>query len=238
MIAPRILALGEAALSVEFGDRIDESLNARVHALDAALAEAPLPGQVETVPSYRALLVVFDPELADLPSARTRLAAIASDLPVEIRAARLWRVPVLYGGEAGLDLEMLADHAGLDARTYMARHAAGRYRIHMIGFQPGFCYLGGLDPALEMPRRMEPRLAIPSRSISVGGVQTAIGTAAGPSGWHVIGRTPVRSFHPGRAPAFLFAPGDEIIFHPIEADAWDTLDADAAAGDPVAERLA
>lgn len=237
MIAPRILALGEAALSVEFGDRIDETLNARVHALDAALSRAPLPGQVETVPSYRALLVVFDPELADLPSARVRLAAIASDLAVEFRATRHWRVPVLYGGAAGQDLETIADHAGLDAGTYVDRHAAGRYRIHMIGFQPGFCYLGGLDPALGMPRRMEPRLSIPARSVSVGGVQTAIGTVAGPSGWHVIGRTPVRSFHPGRIPAFLFEPGDTIAFQPIGADAWDRLDADAEAGDPVAERI-
>lgn len=237
MAPPRILALGESALSVEFGDRIDELLNARVHALDAVLAETPLQGQLETVPSYRALLVVFDPELADLPSARQRLAALAGSVPAKLDATRRWRVPVLYGGDAGQDLDAVADHAGIDAATFVLRHAAGRYRIHMIGFQPGFCYLGGLDPALGVPRRMEPRLSIPAQSISVGGLQTAIGTVAGPSGWHVIGRTPVRSFLPGRTPAFLFAPGDEIIFEPIEACTWGKLDADAAAGKPVAESI-
>lgn len=236
--APRIRALGEAALSVEFGDRIDEAVNARVHALDAALAADPLPGQAETVPSYRALLVVFDPERADLAAARARLADMAAHLPAEAGSGRHWRVPVLYGGEAGPDLDAIAAHAGLAPEACAARHARGRYRVHMIGFQPGFCYLGGLDPALAMPRRAEPRLRIPARSVSIGGVQTAIGTVAGPSGWHVIGRTPVRPFDPSRAPAFLFAPGDAISFHPVEAEEWAALDAEAAAGAPVAERLA
>ncbi len=236
--APRIRALGEAALSVEFGDRIDEAVNARVHALDAALAVDPLPGQAETVPSYRALLVVFDPERADLAAARARLANLAAHLPAEPGAGRLWRVPVLYGGEAGPDLETIAAHAGLAPEAYVARHAAGRYRVHMIGFQPGFCYLGGLDPALAMPRRAEPRLRIPARTVSVGGFQTAIGTVAGPSGWHVIGRTPVRPFNPARDPPFLFAPGDRIAFRAVHAEDWDALDAEAAGGARVAERLA
>ena len=236
--APRIRPLGEAALSVEFGDRIDEAINARVHALDAALAADPLPGQAETVPSYRALLVVFDPERADLAAARARLADMAAHPPAKAGAGRHWRVPVLYGGEAGPDLDAIAAHAGLAPDAYAARHAGGRYRVHMIGFQPGFCYLGGLDPALAMPRRAEPRLTIPARSVSIGGVQTAIGTVAGPSGWHVIGRTPVRPFDPARAPAFLFAPGDAISFRPVGAEEWAALEAEAAAGAPVAERLA
>lgn len=238
MSVPRIRPLGEAALSVEFGDHIDDALNARVHALDAALSAAPLPGQTETVPSYRALLVVFDPERADLAAARARMADLAAHLPAETGAGRLWRVPVLYGGEAGPDLDSIAAHSGLSPEAYAARHAAGRYRVHMIGFQPGFCYLGGLDPALAMPRRAEPRLRIPARSVSVGGVQTAIGTVAGPSGWHVIGRTPVRPFDPAREPAFLFAPGDEISFRPVGAADWAALDSEAAAGAPLAERLA
>ena len=238
MSAPRILPLGEAALSVEFGARIDDAVNGRVHALDAALAAAPLPGQTETVPSYRALLVVFDPERADLAAARARLADLAARLRDETGPGRHWRVPVVYGDAAGPDLEAIAAHAGLSPRAYVARHAAGRYRVHMIGFQPGFCYLGGLDPALAMPRRAEPRLRIPARSISVGGVQTAIGTVAGPSGWHVVGRTPVRPFDREREPAFLFAPGDAISFRPVGAAEGAALDRAAAAGAPVAELLA
>lgn len=237
MTCPRVLPLGEAALSVEFGDRIDAALNARVHALDAALAVSPLPGQMETVPSYRSLLVTFDPDRSDLTAARDRLAELALGAPALGGATRRWRVPVVYGGAAGPDLDAIAAHAGLAPEAYVERHAAGRYRVHMIGFQPGFCYLGGLDPALAMPRRAEPRASIPARSIAVGGMQTAIGTVAGPSGWHVIGCTPVRSFDPARDPVFLFGPGDGIELRAVAPDEAEALERAAAAGGLVAERL-
>ena len=237
MTYPRVLPLGEAALSVEFGDRIDAALNARVHALAATLAAAPLPGQIETVPSYRALLVAFDPDRADLAAARERLAELSVGPLGHTGPARRWRVPVVYGGAAGPDLDAIAAHAGLAPEVYAKRHAAGRYRVHMIGFQPGFCYLGGLDPVLAMPRRAEPRASIPARSISVGGMQTAIGTVAGPSGWHVIGCTPVRSFDIARDPVFLFGPGDGIELRRVGPDEAEALERTAAAGGLVAERL-
>jgi KipI family sensor histidine kinase inhibitor len=115
-------------------------------------------------------------------------------------------------------------------------HTAVVYTVMMIGFLPGFAYLGGLDPRLARPRRSVPRPRIPANSISIGGAQTAVGTVEGPSGWHLIGRTPARAFQRGREPVFLFEQGDEIVFAPIGATEFDRLSAAAAAGDPVVER--
>jgi len=237
MTAPMILALGEAALTIQFGDRISDTENQRVHALDAALAAQPLVGQLETVPSYCALLVVFDPELVNLTDAHSRLLELARAISHGRRPTRRWRVPVVYGGDAGFDLDIIAAYCGLKPSEYTVRHASRPYRIHMIGFQPGFSYLGGLDPGLAMPRRAEPRLRIPPGAVTVGGEQSAIGTVETPSGWHVIGRTPVRPFQADRTPPFLFEPGDEIVFIPVAASDWLELDAKAAGGALLAELI-
>lgn len=233
--APRLRLLGDAALSVEFGDRIDPEILARVLALDAALARAAPPGVVETVPTYRALTVHLDPLTAD-PEALAALIRRLAAQPAraEVRG-RLWRVPVVYGGAFGVDLPAVAAAHGLTEDEVVARHAAPRYAVAMIGFMPGFTYLMGLDPALATPRRPDPRPRVPASSVSIGGAQTAIGSLEAPSGWHLIGRTPVRPFHPGRTPPFLFAPGDGVQFVPVPAAAWEALDAAAAAGAPVAE---
>jgi KipI family sensor histidine kinase inhibitor len=236
---PRLRLLGDAALSVEFGDRIDPGIGARVLALDAALAAAPPRGLVEAVPTYRALTLHLDPLTADLDAIAAlvrRLCAGAAE--VASAPARLWRVPVVYGGAFGEDLEALARAHGMTPEEVVARHAAPRYRVAMIGFMPGFTYLAGLDPALATPRRPDPRPAIPASSVSIGGAQTAIGSLVAPSGWHRIGRTPVRPYHPQREPPFLFAPGDAVEFAPIPASDWPALDAAAAAGETVADLVA
>lgn len=231
---PRILPCGDAAISVEFGDRIDPGLSARVLALDAALATESVPGVIETVPTYRALLVHLDPLRVDLDRLVARIEALCRAPPAAGQRPRRWQVPVVYGGAFGMDLEDLAARHGLSLEELVARHCAAVYRVYMIGFMPGFAYLGGLDPALATPRRSEPRLETPAQSISIGGAQTAISSVAGPSGWHMIGRTPARGFMPERDPVFLYAAGDEIVFTPIQPDAWDALDAAAARGEPVA----
>jgi KipI family sensor histidine kinase inhibitor len=231
-----VLPCGDGAFSVDFGDAIDAGLIARVAALDAALSADPPLGVVETVPTYRALLVAFDPARADPPALARRLAELAEGAAAPRAAGRTWRVPVVYGGTFGEDLALIAAHAGLSPEDYARRHAAGDYAVAMIGFMPGFCYLAGLDPALAMPRRETPRPRIPAGSVSVGGIQTAVGSVESPSGWRLIGRTPARAFMPGREPPFLFAPGDRIRFEAVPAVRWAELDAAAAAGEPVAER--
>lgn len=231
----RFLAAGDAAIVVELGDQIDAGVNARVLALDAAINAAGLPGLVETVPTYRSLLVQLDPLVADRDALIARVKALWSTLAVKSEVVRRWTVPVVYGGEFGVDLEAVAARHNLTPSQVIARHTGAIYRVYMIGFMPGFTYLGGLDPAIATPRRLDPRPKTPAGTISIGGIQALIASLEMPSGWHLLGRTPVRAFMPRREPAVLFAPGDEVVFDPIDASWWDDLDRAAAAGDPVAE---
>jgi KipI family sensor histidine kinase inhibitor len=221
--APRLLLAGDTALTVEFGDAIDPAINARVLALDRALEGAALPGMVERVPTYRSLQIHYDPDLLptrDLVAAVERLASgLASDAP----AGRRWTVPVAYGGDLGIDLDAVAERTGLSAEQVVARHLAGDYRVYMIGFQPGFTYLGGLDDRLHLPRRDSPRLKTPAGTISIGGIQAAVASIEAPSGWHLLGRTPVRAFDPARAAPFLFATGDRIRFERIDPAGFASL---------------
>jgi KipI family sensor histidine kinase inhibitor len=234
---PRFLPAGDAALVVELGDAVDEQVNGRVMALDAAIAAAGIPGIEETVPTYRSLLVTYEPDAIGRPELVRRLAALLEALPpaVQAPAGRRWTLPVVYGGAFGEDLGFVAAAHGLTEDEVIARHAGAEYRVHMIGFQPGFAYLGGLDPTLHTPRRADPRAGVPAGSIAVGGRQTAVYSVEAPSGWHLLGRTPVRVFDLRRAEPFLLAPGDRVRFRPLPADAWDALVRRAADGEVLAE---
>ena len=234
---PVIRYLGDRALSVEFGERIDPQLIARVHAFDAALNRLNLADIVETVPTYRATTIFFDPLTADLQEIEAAIFQLATTHGSYRAKGPLWEVPVTYGEEFGIDIEDVAAHAGISRSEMIELHSAAEYLVAMVGFLPGFSYLSGLDSRLAMPRRLEPRAVIPASSISIGGQQTAIGSLEGPSGWHLIGRTPARPFQPGRTPEFLFEPGDRIRFRPISAREWSLLDRDAAQGALVAERF-
>jgi KipI family sensor histidine kinase inhibitor len=233
----RVLPCGDAALAVEFGSTIDPRLNARVLALDAR-AGAGVPGIVETVPTYRSLLVHFDPLVTDFEELSSTLLSLAQDLSDEPSDGRLWRIPVVYGGGFGIDLDDVAERHGLSSSQVIDKHSAPIYRVYMIGFVPGYAYLGGLDPDLATPRRETPRLKTPAGTISIGGSQAVIASIEAPSGWHLLGRTPVRSFMLERDPVFLIAVGDRVKFEPVNASRWDELDRAAAAGDPVAEVVA
>lgn len=235
---PRLLDCGDAALSVDFGDAVDLALNARVMALDKALQAHPFPGLVECVPTYRALMVHFDPLTTDVAALQARILALAAAPPAVAEPRRRWRVPVAYGGIHGEDLDDIAAHAGLSPAAFIEAHLAPVYTVMMIGFLPGFSYLGGLNPRLARPRRKVPRPIVPASSVSIGGAQTAVGSVAGPSGWHLIGRTPALPFAPRREPVFLFESGDEIMFTPISPREWEDLNTRAAAGEIVAERVA
>lgn len=237
-LPPRILPSGDAALMVEFGRSLDEAVNRRVLAFDRAVAAAALPGIVETVPTYRSLLIHYDPLTVDFGALRAALLALAKKPLIPVATTRRWRVPVVYGGAFGIDLEDVAKARGLTPDEVVARHAAGDYFVAMVGFTPGFAYLSGLDPSLATSRRAEPRAQTPPGAIHIGGAQAAIQCLAGPSGWHLLGRTPVRTFHPHRDPVFLIAPGDAVSFYPIAADDFAWLDRAAEHGEPVAELVA
>jgi len=234
---PRLLPCGDAAVSIEFGTGIDPEVSARVLALDAALNARNVPGLIETLPTYRSLMVHFDPLVLDWQGFELHVRALAGTLDSTPRPGRRWKVPVVYGGSYGIDLEATAERHGLSPAQLIEKHSAAVYRVYMIGFMPGFTYLGGLDPSIATPRRPDPRPMTPAGVISIGGIQALIGGQAMPSGWHILGRTPVRTFMAGREPAFLMAPGDEVAFAPTDAARWDALDRAGEAGEPVAELL-
>ncbi|HEY0328724.1 MAG TPA: 5-oxoprolinase subunit PxpB [Rhodopseudomonas sp.] len=236
---PRILPSGDAAITVEFGREIDQRASERVLQLDRALAAAPIAGVTETVPTYRSLLVHYDPEQISFDVLGEQLIALAqADAAPAPASIRHWRIPVCYGGEYGVDLEDVATSLGLSADEVVRRHVAGDYRVAMIGFTPGWSYLSGLDPALTMPRRQSPRLLTPAGTISIGGVQAGVQCLPGPSGWHLLGRTPVRTYQLHREPIFLLDPGDVVNFFAIDDKQFAEQDAAAEQGAVVAELVA
>lgn len=235
---PVLRPCGDTAISVDFGDRLDPDLTTRVIALDAALRKRAVPGVVETVPSYRALTVHIDPLGVDHDSlARIilELAAIpAASSNGSAQTGRRWQVPVVFGSDFGADLGQVAKQAGLSQSDCIEAFTAVDYTVAMVGFLPGFSYLSGLPEGLATPRRANPRAKIPASSVAIGGAQAALGSLEGPSGWHLLGQSPVRPYLPGRDPVFLFEPGDVLRFHPVSADAWDGLARASMAGQPVA----
>jgi 5-oxoprolinase (ATP-hydrolysing) subunit B len=234
---PRLRWCGDAALTIEFGEIIAPELNRRVLDLERKLAGQKRPGIVETVPTYRSLLVQFDPVQLDPVALGDDLLRLAASTDAPCSPGRLWRVPVAYGGAFGIDLDALAQRHQLSPDEVVARHTGAVYRVYMIGFMPGFTYLGGLDPALATPRQTEPRPVTPAGSIAIGGSQTAIASVEAPSAWHLIGRTPACLFAARREPPMLFAAGDEVQFQPIDARRFEALEHAAAAGELVAEVL-
>lgn len=232
---PIFLPAGETALVAEFGREIDLEVNARVVALDAALRAKAVRGVIETVPTYRSLLVSYDPLeisygrltrlLARLDRAvRLDKAAHAEDAPDDAREGRLISIPVAYGGEYGPDLADVASLAGITEDEVVRRHSAVEYPVYMIGFLPGFAYLGGLDPSIATPRLSTPRTKIPAGSVGIGGEQTGIYPMASPGGWRLIGTTPVKTYDPARAEPVLFRAGDRIKFEPIGTEAFRDME--------------
>ena len=235
---PRLLPSGDSAIAVEFARAIDDIANQRVLALDKAMAASPIAGVTETVPTYRSLLVHYDPVQIGFEALGAKLAALAQ-LPVPPAGkARRWRVPVAYGGENGIDLEDVAKSLNITPDVVVARHAGGDYRVAMIGFTPGWSYLSGLDKSLHMPRRLNPRVFTPAGTISIGGVQAGIQCLAAPSGWHLLGRTAVRTFQLHRDPVFLTEPGDRVTFYQVDARTFAEQERAAEAGEIIAELVA
>lgn len=235
---PRLLPSGDSAITVEFARNIDDVANQRVLTLDRVLADTPVAGVTETVPTYRSLLVHYDPCMTDFETLGQQLLALAAVPAPPTANVRRWRVPVAYGGENGIDLENVAKTLNTTPDDIVARHVAGDYRVAMIGFTPGWSYLSGLEKFLHVPRRQNPRLVTPAGTISIGGVQAGIQCLAGPSGWHLLGRTPVRTYQLHREPIFLLEPGDRVSFFPIDGRTFAEQDRAAEAGEIVAELIA
>jgi KipI family sensor histidine kinase inhibitor len=213
---PTFSPCGDSALLVTLGDRIDLALNRRVHALARRLGNDPLPGLVTAVPGYTTLLVHYDPLLLDydrvLEWAQAQVLRVDAGGENALPPPRRVEVPTFYGGEYGPDLDFVAAHSGLPAQEVVRRHTARDYPVYLIGFAPGFPYLGGLDESIAAPRLPSPRLLVRAGSVGIAGVQTGVYPVDSPGGWRLIGWTPLRLFDPSREPASLLAPGDLVRF--------------------------
>jgi len=225
---PRLLTAGDGAMVVEFGDTVDPALNDAVQRLDAAIAAAGIVGVIEATPTYRSVLVSFDPLVVAPDALGRRLLALAAGPAGAARgASRRWFVPVAFGGEQGWDLDEVGERTGLGAAGVVERHCATEYRVYMLGFSPGYAYLGAPPAELQLPRRATPRLMVPANAFMQGGGQAGISPLAMPSGWHVLGRTPIRLFDLRRESPFLLSPGDRVRFHAIDAADFARRDAEA-----------
>lgn len=230
MTDPALRPAGDSALLVSFdtGGRIDLEINRQVHALAAALdafnRSDPLFGLGEAVPGYATLLVHYDPLVLNYAEVEARVRACLTDDSVAVREPRRVEIPVVYGGEEGLDLDFIAQHSGLNAEEVVRIHTSRDYPVFLMGFTPGFPYLGGMDPAIAAPRLATPRSRVPAGSVGIAGEQTGVYPLESPGGWRIIGRTPLRLFDPQRAEPFLLAPGDLVHFVPVERQVDHTED--------------
>lgn len=210
---PRFLPGGDEALFVEFGDEISPELNRRVRNLKLAIEKEKVPGVVETVPTYRSLLIYFEPWQVHSRELREILFRLSQQsLESELSKPRLIEIPTVYGGEYGPDLEFVASHNKLSVNEVIQIHTGTPYLIYMIGFLPGFPYLGGMSAKIAAPRLDTPRTRIPAGSVGIAGTQTGIYPAESPGGWRLIGRTPLKVFDPTRQPPTLFQAGDYLKF--------------------------
>lgn len=224
MLPFTVCPVGDTGLLASFEQRIAQSVGAAVAALNTRVPAAAIPGVVETVPAFASLLIFYDPLVTeyDAVAAAVQKLAQAPDSDTAAEEGRLVEIPVCYGGAFGPDLPFVAEHAGLTETEVIRLHAGRDYPIYMLGFLPGFPYLGGLDERLFTPRLPTPRTAIPAGSVGIGGEQTGVYPIASPGGWQLIGRTPLKLFDPsvGRLP---YAAGDRIRFCPITQDEFDAI---------------
>lgn len=232
--APRLFPMGDQALIVEFGNRIDPAISGHIAALAQRLRESRPIGVVDIVPAYSTLALHYDP--AAVGAGTSPYEALAETIGIWLKtqsvetllAGRMIEIPVCYGGAFGEDLEALARGRGLSADEVIAIHSGADYHVHMLGFVPGFAYLGGLDARLATPRRDSPRPRVPAGSVAIGGTQTGVYPLDTPGGWQIIGRTPLQLFKPDAMPPNLLNAGDAVRFVPISVQEFEARSKTAA----------
>jgi inhibitor of KinA len=213
---PVIRLMGDRALLVELGDSIDPGINRKVHAMALSLEREKPRGIIEVVPTYRCFSITYDPLILDLKGLRDIIRSAEERLSeIEILSPSTVEIPVAYGGEFGPDLEFVAESHGMGIEQVVEIHSGTLYRIYMIGFTPGFAYLGGLAEELHTPRLPTPRPVVPAGSVGIAEKQTGMYAIQCPGGWRLIGRTPLRLFRPESEEPLLYRAGDTIRFVPV-----------------------
>lgn len=225
----RFLPSGDTAVVIEFGDRIDRQLNERVLRLNALVRGARLPGVVETLPTFRSLMIHYDPLVTESASIIAAVERLLDRTRGEARQVKLWHIPACYATSHGADLEEVAQRTGLGTAEVIRLHSGTRYQVYMIGFSPGFPYLGDLPAPLVLPRRADPRVRVPAGSIAIAANMTGVYPVESPGGWHLIGTTPVRLFDLRWSQPALLSPGDMVRFEPVDAREFAAIQTAVAA---------
>ena len=224
---------GESGLVVEFGSTIDPVINAAVHRLAASVRNEFAAGIDAVVPTYRSLMIYFNPLQISRGEIKKRVTAIHEGMfaeAAEEKQSRVVYIPTCYGGELGPDLPFVASHTGLDAAEVIRIHTSTAYKLYMIGFTPGFPYLGGMSEKIAAPRLEKPRTCIPAGSVGIAGTQTGLYPMESPGGWQLIGRTPLKVFNPAADNPFLYAAGDYLKFEAVSPEEYAALEESVNAG--------
>ena len=221
---PLFRIAGDRGLLVEYGDRIHPDVNNKVRCMAIVLGKESPKGVLETIPTYRSLLIIYDPAITNPAKLKKEILALEERLSqIKIPPPNTVEIPVCYGGEFGPDIQFVADHNSITADDVVRIHSEADYQIYMIGFTPGFPFLGGLPKELHTPRLETPRSFVPERSVGIANNQTGIYPLASPGGWQLIGKTPLRLFAPEHSNPFIYKVGDRIKFKPISAEDYNRL---------------
>lgn len=231
MSYPRILPYGDAAILVEYGDSIDRDLNARVMALDALVGDLEIAGVLETMPSFRSLLIRFDPLVTDHEAVKQTVLPHAQKTKADAKTGVYWKLPVCYDAEFALDLDEVAERTGLAIGEIIRLHSEIELHVYMIGFLPGHPYLGDLPDVLNIPRRSNPRTRVPRGSVAIAIGMSVIYPVESPGGWSIIGRTPVPLFSFESKSPSLFGPGDRIEIVSVDKVEFKRIETAITAGE-------
>lgn len=227
----KIMTAGDSSLLIQYGNAIDPDINAKIAATVSLVKEQHIEGVVDLIPAFCSLLINYDPRVISYDELRERMEGILSiEIAAGARKRRVYEIPVCYGGQYGPDLKAIADHAGLSEQEVIDIHSSADYLIYMLGFLPGFTYLGGLDERIHTPRLANPRIRIPAGSVGIGGSQTGIYPMDSPGGWQLMGMTPVKTYDPEREVPILVEAGDYIRFVPVDEAEYKRIEEAVANG--------
>lgn len=217
----KILTAGDSSLLIEFGNEISPEINQKMKTTVKLMKEQHIEGVVDMIPAFCSLLINYDPRVISYEELYDRMKALVKvEVKAEAGVKRVFEIPVCYGGAYGPDIENIAEHAGLSVEEVIKIHSSRDYLIYMLGFLPGFTYLGGLDERIHTPRLANPRLKINAGSVGIGGSQTGIYPLDSPGGWQLMGMTPVKTYDPEREVPILMEAGDYIRFVPVDEEEY------------------
>lgn len=214
---PKYLIAGDKAITVEFGDEIKEEINKLVRSMSYAINNKNIKGIIEIIPTYRSISIQYNPLIISMKELIDKLKEIYINIDsIQLPSAKIIEIPTVYGGEYGPDIEFVAQHNNISTEEVIKLHTSVDYLIYMLGFTPGFTYLGGLPKEIETPRLKTPRTKIPAGSTGIAGKQTGIYPIESPGGWQLIGRTPLKLYDPKRNPPIILNAGDYLRFISID----------------------